>query len=119
VDREETVAGRPRRYYRLTDLGRQALLEEAARMQHAAGIVTRRPATPTAGLATGEPVMAIGGFNGSDPAPTLASGRSSDAHHHPWRFAQRRRIPDMVIITARTTASWTQWVDSLTIRFMP
>jgi 4-amino-4-deoxy-L-arabinose transferase-like glycosyltransferase len=23
-------------------------------------------------LATGEPVMAIGGFNGSDPAPTLA-----------------------------------------------
>jgi hypothetical protein len=24
-------------------------------------------------LATGEPVMAIGGFNGSDPSPTLAS----------------------------------------------
>jgi len=23
-------------------------------------------------LATGDPVMAIGGFNGSDPAPTLA-----------------------------------------------
>ena len=23
-------------------------------------------------LATGEPVMAVGGFNGSDPAPTLA-----------------------------------------------
>jgi len=51
VDREETVEGRTRRYYRLTDLGRQALLAEAARMQHAAGVVTRRLATPTAGLA--------------------------------------------------------------------
>jgi PadR family transcriptional regulator, regulatory protein PadR len=51
VDREETVAGRTRRYYRLTDLGRQALLAEAARMQHAAGIVIRRLATPIAGLA--------------------------------------------------------------------
>jgi DNA-binding PadR family transcriptional regulator len=51
VDREEIVEGRTRRYYRLTRLGRQALLAEAARMQHAASIVTGRPATPIAGLA--------------------------------------------------------------------
>jgi PadR family transcriptional regulator, regulatory protein PadR len=51
VDREETVEGRTRRYYRLTDLGRQALIEEAARMRHAAGVVTRRLATPIEGLA--------------------------------------------------------------------
>jgi DNA-binding PadR family transcriptional regulator len=51
VDREETVEGRTRRYYRLTDLGRQALLAEAARMQQAASVVTRRLATPIAGPA--------------------------------------------------------------------
>jgi PadR family transcriptional regulator, regulatory protein PadR len=51
VDREETVEGRTRRYYRLTDLGRQALVDEAARMQHAASIVNRRLVPPTAGLA--------------------------------------------------------------------
>jgi DNA-binding PadR family transcriptional regulator len=51
VDREETVEGRTRRYYRLTDLGRQALLAEAARMRQAAMVVTRRLATPTAGMA--------------------------------------------------------------------
>jgi hypothetical protein len=32
---------------------------------------TNRPAAPII-LATGEPVMAIGGFNGTDPAPSLA-----------------------------------------------
>jgi DNA-binding PadR family transcriptional regulator len=51
VDREETVEGRARRYYRLTDLGRQALLAEAARMQQAASVVIRRLATPAAGPA--------------------------------------------------------------------
>ena len=51
VDREETVEGRTRRYYRLTDLGRQALLAEAARMQQAASVVIRRLAMPGAGPA--------------------------------------------------------------------
>ncbi len=46
VDREETVDGRVRRYYRLTDQGRHALQQEATRMAQAARIVTRRRATP-------------------------------------------------------------------------
>ena len=32
-------------------------------------------------LAAEEPVMAIGGFNGSDPAPTLAQFRADVRHH--------------------------------------
>lgn len=42
VDREETVQNRPRRYYRITDAGRQAVTDEAARMEQAAKVVTRR-----------------------------------------------------------------------------
>ena len=42
VDREETVEGRVRRYYRLTDQGRHALHQEARRMEQAARIVTHR-----------------------------------------------------------------------------
>jgi DNA-binding PadR family transcriptional regulator len=42
VDRQEVVQGRTRRYYRLTDHGVRALQEEAARMQQAARVVTRR-----------------------------------------------------------------------------
>jgi DNA-binding PadR family transcriptional regulator len=39
---QEKVEGRTRRYYRLTDDGRQAVLEEAVRMEQAARVVTRR-----------------------------------------------------------------------------
>ncbi|WP_026412902.1 PadR family transcriptional regulator [Actinomadura oligospora] len=49
VDREETIQGRPRRYYRLTEGGRLALTREALRLEQAARVVTGR--TP---LATGE-----------------------------------------------------------------
>jgi PadR family transcriptional regulator PadR len=42
ADREEVVEGRTRRYYRLTDHGGYALHREAARMEQAARIVTRR-----------------------------------------------------------------------------
>jgi DNA-binding PadR family transcriptional regulator len=42
ADRQEVVEGRTRRYYRLTDHGVQALQEEAARMEQAARVVTRR-----------------------------------------------------------------------------
>jgi DNA-binding PadR family transcriptional regulator len=42
-DQEEVVEGRTRRYYRLTDRGVQALAAEAARMEQAARVVTRRP----------------------------------------------------------------------------
>jgi DNA-binding PadR family transcriptional regulator len=52
-DQEEVVEGRTRRYYRLTDHGVQALAAEAARMEQAARVVTRRsgPAATTPGLA--------------------------------------------------------------------
>jgi DNA-binding PadR family transcriptional regulator len=51
--REEVVEGRTRRYYRLTDQGASALAAEAARMEQAARVVTRRtkPAATTPGLA--------------------------------------------------------------------
>jgi DNA-binding PadR family transcriptional regulator len=48
VDREETVQGRPRRYYRLTDDGRLAVAREAERMHQAARIVIGRTSTGTA-----------------------------------------------------------------------
>ena len=45
VDREETVEGRLRRYYRLSDQGRQAVTREADRLAAAARVVQRpRPA---------------------------------------------------------------------------
>jgi DNA-binding PadR family transcriptional regulator len=42
ADRQEVVGGRTRRYYRLTDHGVHALHREAARMEQAAHVVTRR-----------------------------------------------------------------------------
>jgi len=42
ADGQEVVEGRTRRYYRLTDHGVHALQGEAARMQQAARVVTRR-----------------------------------------------------------------------------
>jgi DNA-binding PadR family transcriptional regulator len=44
TEREETVGGRARRYYALTDEGEAVLRAEAARLAEAARIVTRRPA---------------------------------------------------------------------------
>ncbi|MGA8112698.1 MAG: PadR family transcriptional regulator, partial [Actinocatenispora sp.] len=42
VDREETVDGRPRRYYRLTEPGAAALAAEAAQMRRDARLATER-----------------------------------------------------------------------------
>jgi DNA-binding PadR family transcriptional regulator len=50
-DREEVVEGRTRRYYRLTDQGMEALAAEAARMEQAARVVTRRPGSTAPRLA--------------------------------------------------------------------
>ncbi|WP_232383918.1 PadR family transcriptional regulator [Actinomadura violacea] len=50
VDSEETVQGRPRRYYRLTEDGRRAVTQEAARMEQAARVVMDRT-SPAAGIA--------------------------------------------------------------------
>jgi len=44
VDREEVVSGRPRRYFRITDDGRRAVVDAATRMQQAASVVVGRPA---------------------------------------------------------------------------
>ena len=52
---EEVVSGRPRRYFRLTDEGRAAVAEEAARMQRAARIVVERAARPASTLRTVTP----------------------------------------------------------------
>lgn len=47
ADGQETVGGRTRRYYRLTDAGASALGQEATRMEQAARVVTRRRAGAT------------------------------------------------------------------------
>lgn len=44
VDREETVNGRPRRYFRITDSGHSVVLAEARRMQEVAALVIGRAA---------------------------------------------------------------------------
>jgi DNA-binding PadR family transcriptional regulator len=46
VDREETVDGRLRRYYRLTTAGREAVEVEAERLASAARVVQVRAGTP-------------------------------------------------------------------------
>jgi DNA-binding PadR family transcriptional regulator len=46
IDGEETVDGRLRRYYRLTDGGREAVLEEADRLAAAARVVQVRRTRP-------------------------------------------------------------------------
>jgi DNA-binding PadR family transcriptional regulator len=46
VDREETVEGRLRRYYRLSDQGRDAVVREADRLAAAARVVQRRRPAP-------------------------------------------------------------------------
>lgn len=52
VDREETVAGRLRRYYRITGEGRDAVVREAERLATAARVVQRRPASVKAARGT-------------------------------------------------------------------
>jgi DNA-binding PadR family transcriptional regulator len=51
VDREETVEGRLRRYYRLSDQGRDAVVQEAERLAAAARVV-QRPRVRAAGRTT-------------------------------------------------------------------
>jgi PadR family transcriptional regulator, regulatory protein PadR len=52
VDSEETVEGRLRRYYRLSDQGRDAVTSEAERLAAAARVVQRRQPSPTAAKGT-------------------------------------------------------------------
>ena len=46
IDSEETVEGRLRRYYRLTDGGRDAVVQEADRLAAAARVVQTRRTRP-------------------------------------------------------------------------
>jgi 4-amino-4-deoxy-L-arabinose transferase-like glycosyltransferase len=58
-----------------------SLLEkDASAYTWAAATVGSESAAPLQ-LATGQPVMSIGGFNGTDPAPTLAQFKKLVAEH--------------------------------------
>ena len=61
VDHEEVVAGRPRRYFRVTDSGRAAVQEEAGRLAAAAAVVTGRTGTPKRAARGMGPASAGGG----------------------------------------------------------
>jgi PadR family transcriptional regulator PadR len=52
VDREETVDGRLRRYYRLSDRGRETVTSEAERLAAAARVVQRQAASRAAARGT-------------------------------------------------------------------
>jgi DNA-binding PadR family transcriptional regulator len=75
---QEVVAGRPRHYYRLTDVGRNSLLEEARRLATAASAVldmpegTAEPAGPVVDLVAAE-AEAVGRATGAE-ADLRASG---------------------------------------------
>jgi 4-amino-4-deoxy-L-arabinose transferase-like glycosyltransferase len=51
--------------------------------------------------------------------PPSTTSRPDDAHHQPWRFAQRSSVPEMVAITSRTAARWRKSVRSLAMMFIP
>ncbi len=61
VDHEEVVAGRPRRYFRVTETGRGAVREEAQRLAAAAAVVTERAGTPKRAARGTGPAAAGGG----------------------------------------------------------
>lgn len=52
IDGEETVEGRLRRYYRLSDTGREAVVERAERLAAAARVVQHRRTAPRAARGT-------------------------------------------------------------------
>jgi hypothetical protein len=58
-------------------------------------------------LATGEPVMAIGGYNGTDPAPTLAQFQQDVADGEIHWF-----IPGTASSSSTAAAKITEWVES-------
>ena len=64
-------------------------------------------------LSTGEPVMALGGFNGSDPSPTLAEFQQhvADGEVH-WFIANGGGIGGMAGGTERPSSEIAQWVES-------
>ena len=68
-------------------------------------------------LASGESVMPIGGFNGSDPSPTLAEFKALVAKHEIHYFiasggVERRRRPGGQGGSSNTAAQISSWVES-------
>ncbi len=63
-------------------------------------------------LATGEPVMAIGGFNGSDPAPTLARFKRYVADGEVHYFVAGGGMGGGGTGGKGTSSSITSWVES-------
>jgi hypothetical protein len=56
------------------------------------------------------------------PEPPLPLGDCEPVaagYHHPWRLVHRSRTNDIAAITTTTNASWSTWVRSLTIKFIP
>ena len=70
---------------------------------------TRRPAYQ---LATGDPVMAIGGFNGSDPYPTLAEFQALRARRQGPLLHRRRRGRRRLCGRKHSMSEITSWVKS-------
>jgi len=64
-------------------------------------------------LATGHPVMAIGGFNGTDPDPTLAAFQSDVAHGNIHYFiASGQSSATSGGTTSSDASAITAWVES-------
>ncbi len=66
-------------------------------------------------LATGAPVMAVGGFNGTDPAPTVAQFKSIVADHEIHYFIRGRSMVGgwgHVHSGSRDAAEITEWVQT-------
>ncbi|ESU49900.1 putative integral membrane protein [Streptomyces sp. HCCB10043] len=61
-------------------------------------------------LATGEPVMAIGGFNGSDPSPTLAQFRKYVAEGKIHYFVSGGGMGGGGMGSSGTSSQITSWV---------
>jgi hypothetical protein len=62
-------------------------------------------------LSSGEPIMAIGGFNGTDPAPTLAGFEKMVAAHEIHYFAASQR-GGFGGSSSGASAQITSWVES-------
>jgi 4-amino-4-deoxy-L-arabinose transferase-like glycosyltransferase len=69
-----------------------ALADDAHRYQWAAAVIGSNNAAGYQ-LASGAPVMAVGGFNGTDPAPTLPHFRQLVAEHRIHYFIEGRLMP--------------------------
>ena len=63
-------------------------------------------------LASGDPVMPIGGFNGTDPSPTLAQFKALVAGHRIHYFIAGGRAGPGPGATGATASQITTWVES-------